>query len=302
MVVTSSSENVFAVNAQASAQLSPRCALSVVIPTFRAAAYLDVALGSIKAQISSVNAEVIVVLDGPDPAAAAVVRRHAARLIELPEHTGLNTARNAGIEAAQSDLIVFVDQDVRAPSGWLTALIAGAERYPDVEAFGGPICARLEGGPRGCGREAPPITTLDAGDSDRDIELVWGANLMIRRSAFARVGQFDPALLGRGDEEEWLLRYRSDGGRIRYLAAAAIDHRRSAADSRLAVLVKAAYGQGREVRHHDRRAGNARTVAAELRTLAGCGWHTVRRRCAYGIVMGARTAGALREALVERRA
>ncbi len=28
--------------------------------------------------------------------------------------------------------------------------------------------------------------------------------------------------------------------------------------------------------------------------LAGCAWHTVRRRCPYGIVMGARAAGTLR--------
>ena len=70
---------------------------------------------------------------------------------------------------------------------------------------------------------------------------------------------------------------------------------------RLRTLAKAAYGQGREVRHHDRRSGKARPISAELRTLAGCAWHTVRRRCAYGIVMGARTAGTLREAVVERR-
>jgi methyl coenzyme M reductase subunit D len=67
------------------------------------------------------------------------------------------------------------------------------------------------------------------------------------------------------------------------------------------VLARAAYGQGREIRHHDRRSGKVRSVPAELRTLAGCVWHTVRRRCAYGIVMGARTAGTLREALAERR-
>jgi hypothetical protein len=67
------------------------------------------------------------------------------------------------------------------------------------------------------------------------------------------------------------------------------------------VLVRAAYGQGREVRRHSRRCGQQRAVLGELRTLLGCGWHTLRRRCAYGIVMGARTAGTLREALVEPR-
>jgi GT2 family glycosyltransferase len=274
---------------------------SVVIPTYRAPEYLDVTLGSVMPQAAAAGAEVIVVSDGPDPANAEVTERHGARLITLEDHAGLNTARNTGIDAARSDLIVFIDQDIAAPDGWLDAIIAGAAAHPELEVFGGPIRPRLEAALPACGRHAVPITTLDAGSVDCDVPMVWGANMTMRRSAFVRVGMFDPALLGRGDEEEWLMRHLAAGGRIRYLAAAGLDHRRTAADSRLSVLVKAAYGQGREVRHHDRRSGKARSIPAELRTLAGCAWHTVRRRCAYGIVMGARTAGTLREALAERR-
>ena len=66
-------------------------------------------------------------------------------------------------------------------------------------------------------------------------------------------------------------------------------------------MIRAAFGQGREARRHDVRTGSTRPIRTELRILAGCAWHTVRRRCAYGIVMGARTAGSLREALAERR-
>ena len=274
---------------------------SILIPAYRAPEYLDVTLRSITPQADACGAEVIVISDGPDDANDAVAGRHGARLVTLPDHAGLNTARNAGIDAARSDLIVFVDQDVDAPDGWLEAVVAGANAYPDLEVFGGPIRPRLENALPACNRHPPPITTLDAGPADCDVPFVWGANMTMRRSAFDRIGTFDPGLLGRGDEEEWLLRYRTAGGRIRYIADAAIDHRRTRADSRLRALAKAAYGHGREVRHHDRRTGNARPISAELRTLFGCAWHTVRRRCAYGIVMGARTAGTLREALAERR-
>jgi GT2 family glycosyltransferase len=124
--------------------------------------------------------------------------------------------------------------------------------------------------------------------------------MAIRRRALERVGLFDESLLGRGDEEEWEYRYTAAGGHIRYLAAAVIDHRRSREDSRLSVLARAAYGQGREVRRHDVRSGKPRPIRTELRVLAGCAWHAVGRRCAYGIVMGARSAGSLREALTER--
>jgi hypothetical protein len=180
-------------------------------------------------------------------------------------------------------------------------MLAGARAHPDHEVFGGPIRARLEGGPRACGHEPPPITTLDAGPQDRDVDLVWGANMAIRRSALQRLGLFDESLSGRGDEEDWELRYTAAGGRIRYLAAASIEHRRNRADSRLEALTRAAFRQGREARRHDVRAGKPRPVATELRVIAGCAWHTVNRRCGYGIVMGARAAGGVREALAARR-
>lgn len=273
---------------------------SILIPTLAAPDYLDVTLSSVMPQARGSEAEVLVVSDGPHEPTAAVAERHGARLLTLPSQQGLNAARNAGIEAARSDLIVLIDQDIDAPAGWLQAVIEGAHAHPEIEVFGGPIRARLEQGPRGCGREAPPITTLDAGPVDRDVPLVWGANMAIRRSAYERVGPFDEALHGRGNEDEWEYRYVGAGGRIRYLAKAGLDHRRTAADARLRVLARAAYGQGREARVSDVRAGKARPIRAEVRILAGCAWHTVRRRCAYGIVMGARTAGSLREALVER--
>jgi GT2 family glycosyltransferase len=271
---------------------------SIVIPTRARPEYLDVALASIVPQAERFGAEVIVVSDGPDPPTAAVAQRHGVRLAALAEQLGINPARNAGLQVSRADLIVFTDADVEAPAGWLAALLDGARANPDVGVFGGPIHARLEGGgPRACGREPAPITTLDAGTQDRDVPRVWGANMAIRRSAFERIGRFDDALSGRGDEEEWELRYLAAGGRIRYLAGAGLDHRRTARDARLHVLVRAAYAQGREAREHDIRTGQQRPLRSELRILAGCAWHTLRRRCTFGIVMGARAAGSLRAAL-----
>ena len=101
------------------------------------------------------------------------------------------------------------------------------------EAFGGPIRARFEGPtPSSCGREGPPITTLDLGTQDVEAEMVWGANMAIRRSAFERLGPFDETIANHGDEEDWLLTLRGAGGRIVYLADAGVEHRRSGADAR----------------------------------------------------------------------
>jgi glycosyltransferase involved in cell wall biosynthesis len=274
---------------------------SIVIPTRDRPAYLDATLASVMPQASRAAAEVLVVNHPADASTATVALRHGARLVTMAIAGGANAARNAGIAAAGGDLIVLTDDDVLAPPGWLQALLTGVGATPDRDVFGGPIIACLEGGgPRACGREAAPITTLDLGPLDRDVQFVWSANMALRRRAIEQVGAFDETILGRGEEEDWQRRYASLGGRVRYLAQAGIEHRRSAADCTLRSLSRAAYGYGRTARRYDVRKGTPPSIPAELRTLSGCAWHTVRRRCAVGIVLGAQAAGRLRQALAER--
>jgi glycosyltransferase involved in cell wall biosynthesis len=277
-------------------------AMTVVVPTRGRAAYLEVTLDSLRGQRTETPHELLVVDDGASDSTPEVAERSGARLIRHGERRSLNAARNTGLREAAAALVAFVDDDVLVPPGWLDALVEGAARHPEADAFGGPIRARFEGGaPRGCGREDPPITTLDLGPEDVEAEMVWGANFAVRRSAVERVGEFDESLdRAHGDEEEWLLRLRGAGGRIVYLADAGLEHRRSPEDSRLRPLARAAYHRGRGARSSDSRRGEAPALARELRILAGCGWHTVRRACPQGVVMGAHAAGRVAEALRPR--
>jgi GT2 family glycosyltransferase len=276
---------------------------SILIPTRRRREYLAVALASAAPQAKEHGAELIVVEDDPEDAETrALAEEHGARYLAHGEPRGLNAARNTAIAAAEADLLCFLDDDARAWPGWLGALIAAAAEHPEHEAFGGPIKAQLEGtNLHACGREPPPVTTLDLGPDDRDAEFVWGANLTLRRSALERVGSFDPGLDLYGDEEDWQRRLHAAGGRIRYVAAAGVDHRRTGKDARIGGLSRAAYGRGRNSRRYDARKGVAPPLAAELRTLLGCLWHIVRRRCGNGIVLSALTLGRLREALRPRQ-
>jgi GT2 family glycosyltransferase len=274
-------------------------AVTVVVPTRGRAAYLEVTLDSLLGQRTRAAHEILVVDDGATDATRDVAARRGVRCVSHGRRRSLNAARNTGVRESKAALVAFVDDDVVAPPVWLEELVRGAGSHPEAEAFGGPIRARFEGGaPRGCGREDPPITTLDLGPEDHEAEFVWGANFAVRRSAVERIGPFDESILRpHGDEEEWLERLRAAGGRIVYLAAAGLDHRRTAADTRLRPLARAAYARGRGARASDRRRGRAPNLAAELRVLAGCGWHTLRRACPQGVVMGAHAAGRVVETL-----
>ena len=124
--------------------------------------------------------------------------------------------------------------------------------------------------------------------------------MALRRSAFETVGPFDEQFSTGGDEEDWLRRFRSAGGRVMYLAGAGLDHRRAGDDVRLRSLMRSAYRRGRNMRAYDRLRGSDPALARELRVLAGCGWHTVRRACPQGLVAGAHSAGRVVEAMRPR--
>jgi GT2 family glycosyltransferase len=237
---------------------------------------------------------VVVVVDGPaDPATARVAERHGARLDALGEHGGINAARNRAAELATGDLLAFIDDDVELWAHWREALEAAAAAHADAGCFGGPIHARLEGpAPSGCGRrQDAPVTVLDLGPADREAEFAWGANFAVRRAALEQVGPFDGGIVLYGDEEDWQRRYKAQGGRVRNVARAGVDHRRAGDDARLRALARAAFHRGRAERRYDVRKQTTPTLAQELRPLAGTVWHAATHACAAGLVPVARISG-----------
>ncbi|HEX2104136.1 MAG TPA: glycosyltransferase [Solirubrobacteraceae bacterium] len=280
--------------------MPPRAA--IVIPTRARPRYLDVALASIAPQAAQHGAEVVVVDDGPDEATRAVASRHRARYVAHDRPRGINVARNTALDAAgDADLVVYVDDDVEVWPGWLRALLAAADACPEeVGVFTGPVRARIEDHRfRSCGREGPPLTFLDLGPADTDAPRAWGANMALRRGAIERVGPFAEHLVNAGDEEEWQARWQALGGRVRYVAAAGLDHRRAGDDARLRALARAAFQRGRAARRYDELNGIAPPLRDELRVLAGCAAHGPRFRCFGGVTMTAHSLGRLRAALLE---
>jgi GT2 family glycosyltransferase len=272
---------------------------TIIIPTRGRPGYLAVTLASIQDQASRAGAQVIVVDDGRDTVTEQISAAHGAIYRSLGSPRGPNAARNAGIAAADSDLLIFLDDDIEAPATWLAAFLDAAERLPEVGVFTGPIRARLEGRQRRtCGREGPSITHMDHGEEDIDVLRGWSANLVIRRAAFATVGLFnEDRAVGAGDEEEWEERYLEQGGRIRYIAAAGLDHRRSAKDATMVALTRAAVRRGKKSREYNEFTGTAPSLARELFWFAGAIWHTGRRRCANGPLIAAHNFGRIVETL-----
>ena len=236
---------------------------AVILPTAGRPAYLDVALASIVPQARALGADVLVVDDGPSAETRAVAERHDVRYVAHDRSRGLNAARNTGARETTAPLLAYVDDDVEVHAGWLASLIvADASQPADIGVFTGPILARFDDHPLPlCGREDPPITHLDLGPQDRDCDHAWGANMAVRRAALERVGPFDESRELYGDEQEWQARLKAGGSRLRYIAGAALDHRRAGADARISALARSAYRRGRASRRFDVFKGTAPTPA-----------------------------------------
>lgn len=84
--------------------------------------------------------ELLVVDNGSSDQTLQVVNEFAARLpiraISEPE-PGLSNARNAALQQAQGQYLIFTDDDVELDEMWLSAYIKGFTDYPHAAIFGG---------------------------------------------------------------------------------------------------------------------------------------------------------------------
>ena len=186
--------------------------VSVVVPAFQASAHLGDAVASIRAQTHPVD-EVIVVNDGSTDGTGDMARDLAARWpavrVLAQANAGPSAARNAGIAAASSDLITFLDADDRMVPERVAVQVRHLRENPGLEIVFGQKRDELEAGARA------PVSHAGRHRGARPDYVI---SMMVRRAVFADVGGFDP---GRrlSEEYEWLSRARAAGHRF-----AVIDH------------------------------------------------------------------------------
>lgn len=109
--------------------------LSVIIPCYNGAAYLEDCLRSVLAQTFR-DFEAIVIDDGSRDDSLAVARRVAQedrRIVVLSqENSGVAAARNLGLDHASGEWITFVDSDDLLPSDAFETMLGGAGDAVDM--------------------------------------------------------------------------------------------------------------------------------------------------------------------------
>jgi GT2 family glycosyltransferase len=201
----------------------PWPSVSVVVCTHNGQVTLDECLERL-GTLCYRDFEVIVVNDGSSEASARIARRHGARLVET-EHRGLGHARNRGIQAAEGEIVAFIDDDAYPDSDWLHYIVAllrgnahggvgGPNIPPEDDGFIAECVAAAPGG---------PIHVLV---SDREAEHVPGCNMAFRKDVLEEVGGFDERFRVAGDDVDLCWRLQKSGRTLGFSAGAVVMHRR----------------------------------------------------------------------------
>ncbi len=171
--------------------------ISVAVCTWNRAALLEECLLSLEGQEADpARFEVVVVDNNSSDGTADVVRAFAARRPNVwgvrEERQGLSHARNRAWSVARGDYVAFLDDDAKAPPGWLAAAGEIVEaRAPAL--FGGPYYAFYDSPKPRWWKDS--YRSLEMAETARPLgagEYLSGGNLFVRRDVFDRVGGFDP--------------------------------------------------------------------------------------------------------------
>jgi glycosyltransferase involved in cell wall biosynthesis len=168
----------------------------------------------------------------------AVAERHGAHYVR-EECPGLDWARNRGLIEATAPIVAFTDDDARPEPGWLLAIARGFAS-PDVLAVTGLVLpAELATGAQvlfedayggmGKGFELRVFTRRGRNMGYQPEQHGVGCNMAFRRTAFARLGGFDPALdvgtaTGGGGDLDAFQRIMEAEGAIVYRPDAVVRH------------------------------------------------------------------------------
>lgn len=213
-------------------------AATVIVISWNGGPVLRDCLVSLRAQTTACR--VIVVDNGSTDGSQALVRTECpeVRLIENGRNLGFGEGNNVGMRAAMEEgatYVALLNQDARADTRWIEALVETAETDPSIGAVGSRIL--LESHP-GLINSTGVLLNLSGCAWDRgfaradgapwrqpaEILAASGGAMLLRTEALRRIGLFDADYFAYFEDLDLGVRLWEDGYRVVYCPEAEVTH------------------------------------------------------------------------------
>jgi N-acetylglucosaminyl-diphospho-decaprenol L-rhamnosyltransferase len=225
---------------------APAAALAVVIVNYNTGSWLERCLRSIDGARGDEPVDVVVVDNASTDGSADHVEELGARLIRNAENRYLSPAWNQGAAATDAPFLLFLNPDTEWFHGTLSNLLEVARRHPRAGIVG-PMLRNPDGTVYPSGRRFPslvdaighaflsPFTRenlftrryeMEGWDrtSERTVDWVSGACMLIPRAAFDEVGGFDDGFPLYGEELDIATRLRAMEWSVVFTPAVEVIH------------------------------------------------------------------------------
>lgn len=254
--------------------------ISILIASMGRPSLVDTLTSVTAARRPETEAIEIVIAD--DSSDGAVTRLLAGRAFDLPLRVlpvgagNVALARNACLDAAAGDLLIFVDDDETVEPGWIEGHLSAARDHAADAVFGPVFPVYPEGTPAWFVAANPLFQDWDWQHDGKPTPRGRTGNTLIRRAALGTL-RFDPAY-GRsgGEDDDFFLRLAASGARMVVTDRARVHERVPAERARAAYPLRRAYRTGQlyaalRLRGRGRRFALMFTLDAAVKTAVGLG-------------------------------
>jgi len=216
--------------------------LSIIIVSWNTLDLLDACLASIMAHSPRRRFEVIVVDNASTDGSANMVRRRYpdARLIENEKNVGFARANNQGIRQAVGRYLLLLNPDTEVRPDALETLIRFLEQHNEAGAAGARIL-NPDGTLQYSCYPAPTLLNewlhlfhldrerregMDAWDvtEPREVDVLLGACIMVRREALDEIGFLDERFFMYSEEVDFCYRLQKAGWSLYWVPQAEVVH------------------------------------------------------------------------------
>jgi N-acetylglucosaminyl-diphospho-decaprenol L-rhamnosyltransferase len=226
--------------------VAPAAALAVVIVNYNTGGWLERCLSSLRAAQGDLEMDVVVIDNDSRDGSAGAAERAGVRLVRNPTNRYLSPAWNQGAATTDAPYLLFLNPDTEWFGGTVSDLVGVARTHPRAGIVG-PTIRNPDGTVYPSGRRFPslgdaighafvspftrdnPFTRryeMDGWDrtTEREVDWVSGACMLVPRAAFDAVGGFDEAFPLYGEELDLASRLRASGWSVLFTPQVEVIH------------------------------------------------------------------------------